>query len=90
MHGYEAVMIDLGLLHGLSSVSEIWRELTSPKAIKILPFRVAWVYGGEAWDENWKHVEIALKAKSLKWRNFSDLDEAEKWLGLSRHEALAE
>ena len=87
-HGYEAVMIDLGHLHGLLSVSDVWRELTTPEAISILPFRVAWVNGGEIWDLNWKRMEVAIRHQGLNWHNFSDIGSAENWLLLNREEAL--
>jgi len=88
MHGYEAVMIDLGHLSGLLSVSDIWHELTSPEAINILPFRVAWLNGGDLWDRNWQRLEIAIRDKSLNWHNFSDINLAEEWLLQNRQDAL--
>ena len=89
MNGYEAVMINLGQLSGLSSVSDVWRELTTPEVISMLPFRVAWVDGGEIWDKNWQRMYKVIRDQSLNWYNFSDIESAEKCLALNRLEALA-
>ncbi len=88
-HGYEAVMINLGQLSQMFSVGDVCRSLTTPKAISMLPFRVAWVNGGEIWDKDWKRMEFAIRYLRLNWRNFSDLKSAEEWLVLNRHKALA-
>ncbi len=89
INGYEAVMISLGQLSGLSSISDVWRELATPEAISILPFRIAWVNGGEIWDKNWQRMVKVIRDQSLNWYNFSDIESAEKWLALNRIEALA-
>ncbi len=88
-HGFEAILIDLEKMKGLNSVNDIWKALSAPEKISFLPIRIAFINGGELWDENWERLEIAILNRGLNWRNFPDFASAEQWLMLNRVEALA-
>ena len=73
-------MLNLSALEQPLSVALVYRTVTNPEAIDLLPFRLAWVSDDPDWDKQWKSLELIMRNRSLPWRSFSDLVSAEQWL----------
>jgi hypothetical protein len=86
--GYERIMIDLGKLTVPVSVATVYRAASSPVAIRMLPFRLAWVNSDEAWMSSWKSLELVMRNRALPWRSFSNRKSAEIWLTQDRRASL--
>ena len=86
--GYERIMLDLSALTVPVSVATVYRAASSPIAINLLPFRLAWVNCDEAWLANWKSVELVMRNRNLPWRSFADRQAAEVWLMQDRRASI--
>ena len=73
-------MLDLSALTVPVSVATVYRAASSPIAINLLPFRMAWVNCDKNWLANWKSVELIMRNRNLPWRSFADRLAAEVWL----------